>query len=726
MAFLPVDESIDQKSKERHRIEALNLLAYVTLLVLVLVTTWFLKRRRRLHLHETGLAIVYGLVLGALLRYFGLEITISAERMREEIPLSVPVDYVIVKAKTIADRNNSHYYAYEFRGEIKPTAKLGSQISYATVDPEVFFNIILPPIVLNAGLSLKRRHFFRNIGAIFCYAFIGTTISVATVGSLIYGSIQVLKHYLASPYLSEHFTLANCLYFGAIISPTDPLAVLAIFQELGVDVNLFALVFGESILNDAVSIVLTHSIGTLSAIYQPNSYSSILYIIWQCTQAFLIMFIASCFIGITFGIATALTTKFTRLTESPLLESSLVVLMSYSAFLTAEVFDASGIVAILLCGITQAHYTINNLSFEARERLKSLFELLTFLCENFLFLAVGVNFWQRGQTWDFSFIGIAFASIMLARALSVYPLTCLLNLGRRNKIPMNFQHLLTWGGAARGVISYSLAAKNTVGDARQIMLSTTCVIVIVTVILVGALAPHLLRWLGVAHGSELAEKQVLEQDQLANISAINNPSWIVRPKRLSRASLHSSEQAVSSLTAQPAGQPTARGHKCAPVQNGHLDATPVLEIETTTTTTTPAAQRDPQTPQWPSHTNAASFEQLETHAYANQATLTEEADGDEQEAGAVGPASSVASSQLGLNESLDHQARLAGQAAPGESVSVRAYENASLVRRWRNLDNNFIKPLLTNSQPTLMETLPSSLRCLARFFTSDEQLMHKP
>jgi sodium/hydrogen exchanger-like protein 6/7 len=188
MTYLPVDVTIDQKAKERHRIDTLNLLAYVSLLVLVLVTTWFFKRRKRLHLHETGLAIIYGLIMGALLRYFGLDVKITSEHLKSTIPMSVPADYVTIETGILGDKNpnQTHFYAYEFRGEIRPSAKLGSQISYASVDPEVFFNIILPPIVLNAGLSLKRRHFFRNIGAIFCYAFIGTTVSVATVGSLIY------------------------------------------------------------------------------------------------------------------------------------------------------------------------------------------------------------------------------------------------------------------------------------------------------------------------------------------------------------------------------------------------------------------------------------------------------------------------------------------------------------------------------------------------------------
>lgn len=791
MTYLPVDVTIDQKAKERHRIDTLNLLAYVSLLVLVLVTTWFFKRRKRLHLHETGLAIIYGLIMGAMLRYFGLDVKITSEHLKSTIPMSVPADYVTIETGILGDKNpnQTHFYAYEFRGEIQPSAKLGSQISYASVDPEVFFNIILPPIVLNAGLSLKRRHFFRNIGAIFCYAFIGTTVSVATVGSLIYGSIQAMKYWLNSSYLADRFSLANCLYFGAIISPTDPIAVLAIFQELGVDVNLFALVFGESILNDAVSIVLTHSIGHFNDLYERDLYYSLLSIVWQCVHAFIVMFFESCFIGIAFGIITALTTKFTKLTESPLLESSLVVLMSYSAFLSAEVIDASGIVSILFCGITQAHYTINNLSFDARERLKNLFELLTFLCENFLFLAVGVCFWQRGQTWDLSFIGIAFVAITIARALSVYPLTLLLNLGRRKRIPMNYQHLIAWGGAARGVISYSLASRNTVGEARQIILSTTSVVVITTVIAVGGFVEQLLKCLKIPFGNG-GSAEALDSDgkhylnQLddyddqhqASMSATNNPSWLVRPKRLRLCSGSGSDHVVSSICSRtgPHHHPfnhhhhshqhrnTSKRHQnqlCnlgggSSGANGHSclspDATPVLEIETANElarrSMTAGSQQQQHWSAGGQTTVNSSFEQLvpgeQTPLPSSLAPLPEFESSRECDdaigcgGGVAGAGESIASSAINNvattsstdNESYHHHHHLHpdhNHNRQHDPNKERPYANASLVRRWRNLDNNFIKPLLTNSQPTLLDTMPSSLQPLARLFTSDEQLMRQ-
>ncbi len=75
--------------------------------------------------------------------------------------------------------------------------------------------------------------------------------------SLIWGFIQIF------PYLAKDFSFLDTLYFGAVISATDPVTILAIFSELHVDVNLYALVFGESVLNDAIAIVLTRFVGIL-------------------------------------------------------------------------------------------------------------------------------------------------------------------------------------------------------------------------------------------------------------------------------------------------------------------------------------------------------------------------------------------------------------------------------------------------------------------------------
>lgn len=150
-------------------------------------------------------------------------------------------------------------------------------------------------------------------------------------------------------------------------------------------------------------------------------------------------------------------TKFTRVRDFPLLESALFVLMSYSTFLIAEasdltgkkfndllklcyqnnfVFKISGVVAVLFCGMCQAHYTYNNLSDDTRIRTKQMFELLNFLAENFIFSYIGVSmFTFPKHHFDPLFIFTGFVSFLygliqlhMSVSLWVFGSVCLVNI----------------------------------------------------------------------------------------------------------------------------------------------------------------------------------------------------------------------------------------------------------------------------------------------------------
>lgn len=229
-------------------------------------------------------------------------------------------------------------YAYVFQGEIYNPKIDGSRpqntkiLEKATFDPEIFFNLILPLIVFNAGYSLKRKFFFRNFGAIMTYAFFGTTISCFIVAIV----MRTLAWFM--PKTLAEFSFSDFLYFGAIISATDPVTVLAIFNDIRVDVTLHALVFGESIFNDVICIVLASSIDSFTRHYAQGFFLAV----YTAAINFLYIFVASLLQGSAIGCATALLTKYTKLCDHPLLESTLFVLCSYASFLLAEAFELSG------------------------------------------------------------------------------------------------------------------------------------------------------------------------------------------------------------------------------------------------------------------------------------------------------------------------------------------------------------------------------------------------
>uniref|UniRef100_A0A3B5AMW3 Sodium/hydrogen exchanger n=1 Tax=Stegastes partitus TaxID=144197 RepID=A0A3B5AMW3_9TELE len=482
----------EKEAEESHRQDSVNLLTFILLLTLTILTIWLFKHRRVRFLHETGLAMIYGLLVGVILRY-----GIPATSYHHKTPPSCSLKEG--PASTLLLNVSGKFFEYTLKGEINSreihNVEQNDMLRKVTFDPEVFFNILLPPIIFHAGYSLKKRHFFRNLGSIITYAFLGTAISCFVIGNLMYGVVKLMQ---VVGQLTDKFYYTDCLFFGAIISATDPVTVLAIFNELHADGDLYALLFGESVMNDAVAIVLSSSI----VAYQPSGANTHMFdasAFFKSVGVFLGIFSGSFLMGAATGVVTALISfSFTKLHCFPLLETALFFLMSWSTFLLAEACGFTGVVAVLFCGITQAHYTYNNLSEESTKRTKQLFEVLHFLAENFIFSYMGLAlFTFQNHIFSPIFIIGAFMAIFIGRALNIYPLSFLLNLGRRHKIKGNFQHMMMFAGL-RGAMAFALAIRDTATYARQMMFTTTLLIVFFTVWVFGGGTTPMLSWLHIS------------------------------------------------------------------------------------------------------------------------------------------------------------------------------------------------------------------------------------
>ncbi|QCD77295.1 solute carrier family 9 [Vigna unguiculata] len=363
---------------------------------------------------------------------------------------------------------------------------------------EFFFLFLLPPIILYPLIDTVIKPFFSNFGAIVTFAIFGTFIASIVTGILVYlGGLLFLMYRLP---------LVECLMFGALISATDPVTVLSIFQELGTDVNLYALVFGESVLNDAMAISLYRTMSSVKA--HPSGQN-----LFMVVVRFLETFVGSMSAGVGVGFISALISF--EIHYCPIyflqnLESCLFVLFPYFSYMLAEGLGLSGIVSILFTGIVMKHYTYSNLSQSSQRFASAFFELISSLAETFVFIYMGFDIAMEQHSW--SHVGFIFFSIVsflahkLEVAANVFSCAYLVNLVRpsHRKIPPKHQRAL-WYSGLRGAMAFALALQSVhdlpEGHGQTIFTATTAIVVL-TVLLIGGSTGTMLEALDVVGGDD--------------------------------------------------------------------------------------------------------------------------------------------------------------------------------------------------------------------------------
>ena len=220
------------------------------------------------------------------------------------------------------------------------------------------------------------------------------------------------------------FSFPEALAFGALISATDPVSTLAIFAELKVDPTLFYLVFGESVLNDAVAIVLFRTFSSfLKEGSEPITVSA-------AAANFVVIFCGSTLIGWVSGCCSSLLFKHIDSSHNRPTEMICFGLVMYLPFLLAEYFELSGIVSILFTGIACKHYTFRNLNARSGAAAEFMFYTMAFLTEAAVFVDLGLGVFAYTDGYNFAFIIAACLTCLVARAMHVYPLLMINNLFR--------------------------------------------------------------------------------------------------------------------------------------------------------------------------------------------------------------------------------------------------------------------------------------------------------
>lgn len=176
-----------------------------------------------------------------------------------------------------------------------------------------------------------KANFFRNIGSILTFAFAGTFISAWTLGIIIY-------IWSLTPFEALSITFVEAISVGATLSATDPVTILAIFNAYKVDPKLYTVIFGESILNDAVAIVMFETARHFHGAKQATIGS-----LFKAIGVFFVVFTASLLIGVFVGIGTALLLKHTYMRRFPGIESCFILLVAYASYLFSNGCSMSGI-----------------------------------------------------------------------------------------------------------------------------------------------------------------------------------------------------------------------------------------------------------------------------------------------------------------------------------------------------------------------------------------------
>uniref|UniRef100_A0A8C5EHE4 Sodium/hydrogen exchanger n=1 Tax=Gouania willdenowi TaxID=441366 RepID=A0A8C5EHE4_GOUWI len=364
--------------------------------------------------------------------------------------------------------------------------------------PNMFFLLILPPIIFESGYSLHKGNFFQNIGSITLFAVIGTIISAFIVGGGIY--------FLGQADVIYKMTMTDSFAFGSLISAVDPVATIAIFNALNVDPVLNMLVFGESILNDAVSIVLTN---TAEGVFSHSDSSMVTG--WetfiQALGNFLTMFFGSAALGTLTGVISALFLKHFDLRKTPSLEFGMMIIFAYIPYGLAEGIKLSGIMSILFAGIVMSHYTHHNLSPVTQILMQQTLRTVAFMCETCVFAFLGLSIFSFPHKFEMSFVIWCIVLVLLGRAVNIFPLSFLLNFFRDHKITPKMMFIM-WFSGLRGAIPYALSLHLGLEpiEKRQLIGTTTIIIVLFTILLLGGGTMPLIRIMDIEDNSQSRRK----------------------------------------------------------------------------------------------------------------------------------------------------------------------------------------------------------------------------
>ena len=300
--------------------------------------------------------------------------------------------------------------------------------------------IFLPPLIFESALNLNARLLLRNITPVLVLATVGLLMAMGIVAALMVWLTPL--------------SWQEALLFGALISATDPVAVIALFKELGVPNQLVVLVEGESLFNDATAIVTFNLILAAAAMTTNN-------VVLEGLGLFLMSFLGGIAVGAAF--AGAMSYLLVIAHRNPFIQGTLSAILAFATFIVAEhSLHVSGVIAVMSAGMITSWIVSVELSPDSRQFLNELWEFLSFLTNSLIFLLVGIQSAQvlrevSGMSPLFSALAVAIIAVIVSRTAVVFLLIPIVNrIHTAPAISRSEQSVLVWGGL-RGAVGLALA-----------------------------------------------------------------------------------------------------------------------------------------------------------------------------------------------------------------------------------------------------------------------------
>lgn len=388
-----------------------------------------------------------------------------------------------------------------------------------SLTPELILLVLVPPLVFEAAFHIEYRVLRDNWLPILMLAVPGVLLTTFIIGAVTAVGVGI--------------SLASALVFGALISATDPVAVVALFRQLGAPKRLTVLLESESLLNDGTAIVvfqivLAIALSTASA-DGANSFDAF-------SAVFDFFKVSAGGVAIGLGLGWIIAQILARI-DDYLVETTLTTVLAFGSYLVAERFHVSGVLAVVAAGIITGNIGTRRMSPTTKIVLYNFWEYLAFVANSLVFLLIGLETNPRELLSNWWIIGIAVFAVLISRALVIYGITSLTNLRERN-VSLAYQHVIFWGGL-RGAIGLALVLSLPANFAdRELLRVMTFGVVLFTLLGQGTTMNYLLKRLRLIeqpeieleyerrHGRLIAAQAALKRvDEMHRSGLISTATW---------------------------------------------------------------------------------------------------------------------------------------------------------------------------------------------------------